>query len=185
MAQSMDKLLESLSPNERKILPHLDEKNIGEICKKSNLDKVSVVRSLEYLRNKDILEIVSTQKRIISIGVNGALYLKKGLPERRLLNLLNEKRILKLSEAMEQSKLSEDEFKASLGVLKRRNIIELKNEKIIFSGNKGEISKKSSEEIFLESLPFNPESLTSEQKETMKVLEKRKGIIQTEEERIM
>ena len=39
------KLIESLSPNEKKILPHLGDK-LNEICKKSNLDKTSVIRSL-------------------------------------------------------------------------------------------------------------------------------------------
>jgi len=46
------KLIDSLSPNERKILPHLEEKDINDICKKSNLDKISVTRALEYLQNK-------------------------------------------------------------------------------------------------------------------------------------
>jgi len=184
MAKDMDKLLESLSPNERKILPHLEEKNIIEICKKSNLDKVSVIRSLEYLKNKGALDIVNKIKKIVNIGVNGALYLKKGLPERRLLNVLNEKRIVKLSEASKEANLSEDEFKASLGILKRRNLIELKNGKIIFNGSKEEISKKSSEELFIESLPLYQESLNPEQSETLKALEKRRDIIKVEEQKI-
>ena len=53
-----------------------------------------------------------------------------------------------MDEAKNQSKLTDDEFKASLGVLKRKELIELKNEKIIFSGDKGKISKKSEEESF-------------------------------------
>src|SRR3989344_1902202 len=107
MEQNLEKTIESLSPNERKILPHLEEKDINEICKKSNLDKISVIRSLEYLKNKGIVEISSGKKKIVEIGVNGALYKKKGLPERRFLNLLNEKRIIKIEEVSEQSKLSD------------------------------------------------------------------------------
>ncbi|GAJ24570.1 unnamed protein product, partial [marine sediment metagenome] len=61
---NIQKIIESLSPNERKILPHLEEKNIQEICKKSNLDKISVLRSLKYLKNKKI--IFSTNKEEIS-----------------------------------------------------------------------------------------------------------------------
>jgi hypothetical protein len=59
----MEKIIQSLNPNERKILPYLDEKNIIEICKKSNLDKVSVLRSLEYLQNKKIIKIHSKKKK--------------------------------------------------------------------------------------------------------------------------
>lgn len=78
----MKKLIESLSPMERKILPHLEEKNLSEICKKSNLDKVSAVRALEYLKNKKIIKTYTKKKIIVEIGVNGALYKKKGLPEK-------------------------------------------------------------------------------------------------------
>ncbi len=150
----MEKIIESLSPNERKILPHLEERKISEICKKSNLDQTSVLRALEYLQNKKIVKLSFKKKKIIEIGVNGALYKKKDLPERRLLNLLNEKRILKLQEAQKESRLSNDEFKAAIGALKKKAMIELKNQRIILSANKEEISKKTLEESFIEILPI-------------------------------
>ena len=128
---NIKKILESLSPNERKILPYIEKEGITNICKKSNLDKTSVLRALEYLQNKKILNLSYKKNKIVEIGVNGALYKNKGLPERRLLNLLNEKRILKLQEAQKLSKLSDDEFKASIGALKKKAMIELKNGKII------------------------------------------------------
>ena len=176
----LKKIIESLSPNERKILPYLS-KNIKEICEKSNLDKVSVIRALEYLQNKGIVKLEYETKKIIEIGINGALYRKKGLPERRLLNLLDEKRILKLPEAQKQSKLSNDEFKAAIGALKKKVLIEVKNGNIMFTGNKEEISKKSLEELFLESLPLEYNSLKSEQLHALNTLEKRKEIIQTKD----
>ncbi|MCX6749503.1 MAG: phenylalanine--tRNA ligase subunit alpha [Candidatus Pacearchaeota archaeon] len=185
MEPNTNKILESLSPNERKIIQHLEEKSIAEICKKSSLDKVSVTRSLEYLKNKGIVSIFTKQKKIVDVGVNGALYRKKGLPERRLINLLNEKRILKLEDAQKQSKLSEEEFKASLGVLKKKAFIELKNEKIILNAKKEEISKKSLEEIFIESLPLEYNSLNSEQMFAFKSLEKRRNILELTDEKII
>ncbi|MCK4647412.1 phenylalanine--tRNA ligase subunit alpha [Candidatus Pacearchaeota archaeon] len=174
----LKKILESLSPNERKIIPYLNE-NIKEICKKSNLDRVSVIRALEYLQNKGIIKLSYEIKKIIEIGINGALYRKKGLPERRLLNLLDEKRILKLQDAQKQSKLSNDEFKASIGALKKKAFIEVKNGNVMFIGNKEEISKKSLEELFLETLPLEYDSLKSEQLHALNTLERRKDIIQT------
>src|SRR3990167_4276406 len=163
MEPNLEKTLESLSPNEKKILPHLEEGSVSEICKKSNLDKISVIRSLEYLKNKKIIEISTEKKKIVELGVNGALYKKKGLPERRLLSLLNEKKILKLEEAQSQSKLSEEEFKASLGVLKNKELIELKNGKIVLNMGKEDIYRKSPEESFLEALPTEYDSLNPEQ----------------------
>jgi len=178
---NIQRLIESLSPNEKKILPYIEEKKISEICKKSNLDKVSVVRALEYLKNKKILNLSFKKKKTVEIGINGALYKKKGLPERRLLNLLNEKRLLKLGDAQKQSSLSKNEFKASLGALKKKALIELKNGKIIFNANKEEISKKSLEEMFLESLPIKYDSLSPEQTYALKSLQNRKNIIQITE----
>ncbi len=177
-----EKIIESLSPNERKILPYIDEK-IAEICKKSNLDKVSVLRSLEYLQNKKIVNLTVNKKKSVEIGVNGALYKKKGLPERRLLNLLNEKRILSIKDAQKESKLSETEFKVSLGVLKKKALIELKNSKIIFNGSKEEITKKTLEEVFIESLPIDYDSLSPEQLFALKNLQSRKEIIVIEDQK--
>ena len=177
------KLIESLSPNERKILPCLEEKNIRDICKKSNLDNVSVLRSLEYLKNKEIVKLFYKKKSIIDVGVNGALYRKKELPERRLLNLLNEKRIIELRRAGEESKLSNDEFKASIGALKKKAMIEVKNGKIILSADKEDISKKMSEESFLEILPIEYGSLSQEQIEVLKTLQSRRNMVEIREEK--
>lgn len=180
----MEKLIESLSPNELKILPHLED-NLTNICKKSNLDKVAVIRAIEYLKNKGIANLNYSKKTIIEIGVNGALYKTRGLPERRLLNLLAQKRIISLEDAPKQAKLSDDEFKISIGVLKKKALIEIKNKKIILSANKEEISKKTLEEIFIEALPLNKDGLTPEQAFAFKALESRKEIIEIATENIL
>ncbi len=175
----MEKLIESLSPNEIKILPYIGE-SINEICEKSGLDKVSALRALEYLKEKNIVEISRENKKIIELGINGALYRKRQLPERRLLNILREKRIISFDN-LKQSNLSDEELKASIGVLKRKDIIDLKNKKIILKT--GEISKKFPEEIFLESLPLSYESLSEKQIEILKSLGNRKDIIRIKEEK--
>jgi len=182
---NLKKTLESLSRNERKILPYLEEEKINDICRKSGLDKVSVLRALEYLQKKGIIKISYKKKKIIEIGVNGALYRKKGLPERRLLSLLDEKRIIPIKDAKKQSKLSDNEFRISLGVLKNKAMIELKKGKIILNTNQEEISKKSLEESFIEALPLEYDSLKPEQLHTFKALQKRKDIIRLNEQKII
>jgi phenylalanyl-tRNA synthetase alpha chain len=176
-----EKIIESLSPNERKIIPYLKE-NINEIVRKSKLDMTSVLRALEYLSNKKIVNLKHEKKKIVEVGVNGALYKNKGLPERRLLLLLNDKRILKLEDAQKQSSLSDDEFKASIGALKKKALIEINNGKVVLTGNGNEISKKSLEELFIESLPIDYDKLTPEQTYALKSFERRKDIIQIKEE---
>lgn len=180
----LSKLVESFGVNERKILPYINEK-LSEICKKSQLDSTSVLRALRYLENKGAVKLTFKKKKIVEIGVNGALYRKKGLPERRLVNLINEKRILKFDEAQKESKLSDDEFKIAIGVLRKKAMIEIKNGKIILSANQNEISKKMLEESFLESLPADYESLNPEQLYSLKSLENRKNIVQIKEKNLV
>ena len=180
----INKLIESLSPNERKILPHLD-RNIDKICEKSSLDKVSVTRDLGYLQIKGLVEIKISKKSIIEIGVNGALYKSKGLPERRLLHLLDQKKSLSLQDAKKLSSLSDDEFKASIGALKKKAYVEISNGKITIIASKEEIIKKFPEEIFIESLPLELEKLTPEQKYALSLLKERKDIIQHSEEKTL
>jgi len=175
--ENHEKLIQSLSPNEVKVLPYLEE-SVSEICQKTNLDKVAVLRALEYLQNKNILKLNSVKRKMIDVGVNGALYRKKGLPERRLLNLISEKRIVSLEEAQKESGLSSDEFKASLGALKKKAMIDLKNGNLILNASQMEVSKKSLEELFLELLPIDFEKLSAEQKFALKNLESRRGIIE-------
>jgi len=183
--KDIKKTIESLSPHERRILPHLEEKELVEICKKSNLDKVSVIRALEYLKDKKIINLEKEKKKEVRLGVNGALYKKKEFPERRLINLLNEKRILDLVSAKVQSKLSDDEFKASIGVLKKKDFIDLKNKKIILGAKKEEIAKKTPEEALIENLPLEYDSLSEEQLYALKNLEKRKNMVETKEKKII
>ncbi len=176
-------ILESLSPNELKILPFIEDKNIVSICKKSNLDKTSVIRALEFLKNKGIVDLSYEKKTVVDLGVNGILYKRRELPERRLLDALGEKRILQLENAGKEAKLSGDELKASIGSLKKKNLIDIKNKKIILSHGTEAISKKMPEEIFIENLPAGYDSLTPEQVQIFKDLQKRKELVKTREEK--
>ncbi len=176
-------IIESLSPNELKILPFVEDKNVISICKKSNLDKTSVLRALEFLKNKGIIDLAYEKKTIIDLGVNGILYKRRELPERLLLDALGERRILQLGDAGKQAKLSGEELKASIGSLKKKNLIDIKNKKIILSHGAEGISKKMPEEIFIESLPVSYDSLTPEQVQIFKDLQKRKELVKTREEK--
>lgn len=178
------KISESLSPNEIKIIPHLSD-SVDNICEKTGLERVSVLRALEFLEKKGAVKISHDTKKVASVGVNGAFYLKKCLPERRLLNALSKKRVLSFDEVKSEASLSDEEFKAAIGVLKRKNLIELKNSKISLNGHNGEIAKKTEEEIFLESLPVEYESLSKEQKNVFDSLNKRKDIVELKDEKIV
>src|SRR3989344_3329401 len=154
--ETIGKIIESLSVNEIKILPHLGE-GIEKICKKTGLEKVAVIRSLEYLKKKGVLNLSHKAKKKIELGVNGARYKNKELPERKLLNILRNKKVVPL--------------------------IEVKNGNMVLSVNTEKISQKMPEEIFLESLPRSYDSLSKNEIETLNVLTKRKEIVEIGEER--
>ncbi|MEK6830472.1 MAG: phenylalanine--tRNA ligase subunit alpha [Nanoarchaeota archaeon] len=183
--KDVKKIIESLSPIERKIIPFLEEKEIEKIVEKSELDKTSVLRAFEFLSNKKVLEIKSREEKIIELGINGLLYKKKGLPERRLVNLIAEKNSLDISEAKKLSELSDNEFKAAFGVLKKKVLINIIDGKMVLAGSRQEIIKSSLEEKFLESLPRKLDELKDEEKYAFENLKSRKDIIEVNDRKLI
>jgi hypothetical protein len=47
----LKKIIESLSPNEIKILPYLKEGSFKKLHEKTDMNKTAIVRSLEFLSN--------------------------------------------------------------------------------------------------------------------------------------
>lgn len=180
--EEVKQVLESLSPIERKILPFLEE-NAKKITENSGLEETEVLRALKFLKNKAIVRLIEKKEKIIVLDINGHLYLKKGLPERRLLHLLAEKKSLSISEAKTMSKLSDNEFKAALGALKKKALLNLSKGKLVLEAKPGEIGKKSLEEKFLDTLPLRLEELKDEQKLAFNNLKNRKKIIMLEEKK--
>ena len=182
--REISEIIEKLSPIEIKIVPYLNH-SVKEIIKKSGLDEVSVLRALHFLENKGILKTHSSEKKIIDLGTNGIYYKKNHLPERRLTMLLETQNHLPLEEAKKLSKLSDNEFKVSLGVLKSKAFIELKNGKLSLTASKAELAKKSFEEQLIDLLPLEQSSLSPEQLYALENLKKRKDIVEIKTKHII
>lgn len=182
--QDTQKIIESLSPNEREILPYLGEASLESIHKKTEMNKAAILRSLEFLENKELIKLKHEEEKSIELGINGLLYLNQGLPERRLANLIAEKNSLSLQDAKKLSKLNDNEFQASLGALKKKAIINLINGKIMLQ-NKSGIYDKTLEEKFLETLPRKLDSLQPEEKYAFENLKSRKNIIDIQDKKII
>jgi phenylalanyl-tRNA synthetase alpha chain len=179
--ENKKEIIESLSLNERKILPYLKENNISLIAKGAELEEVAVLRSLDYLSNKKIITIKKSTKKIVDLGVNGILYKQKGLPERRLIEIVSNKKSISLVDAKKSSDLNDNEFQAALGALKKKALVTLTEGMINFNGTIEEISRKSLEEQFLEILPCEYEKLEPEQKFGLESLKNRKNIVEIKE----
>ena len=58
-----EKIVESLSPIERKVLPNISSKaGLAELCKNSGTDQTTTLRALEFLKTKGLIEIKSEEK---------------------------------------------------------------------------------------------------------------------------
>ncbi len=180
----MESIINSLSTIERAIIPYLS-KNIGKIIELSGLDKTSVLRAIMFLENKGILKTKQEEIQTIVLGINGILYKKNHLPERRLIQTIENNQGKNLQEIAIKSNLSENEFRAALGALKEKALIEIKDGKIRISAKNEEIIKKMPEEILLEKIPFPEKNLNSEERALTKKLLARKNILEIESEKIV
>lgn len=178
-------IIESLSPIERELIPHLSGsfQDLEEISKKSNQDKITASRAANFLKNKSLIEEKVSEEKTVILGILGVDYLKKKLPERILLDKLSEKRIIPIGEIKNISGLNENEAKVALGILKKKSLADIKEGKLVLVGEMKEVTMKFPEELFLERLPTKLSEIKGQEKETFEDLKKRKEIIGLEEKK--
>src|SRR3989344_8171241 len=164
-----DKIIESLHPLERKVIPFVKLKDFSKILDKSKLKDIEVLRALQWLENKDIVRIKKTPKEIVKLDINGQKYLN-GLPEKRFLDALDKPKTMK--EIMEKAGLDKDEITFCLGFLKKNNLIEISKE-IKRLKNK---DFKDEQEL-LKKLPADISKLNEKEKLIVNEFKKRKNII--------
>ena len=69
-------LINKLHPIERKVLPLLDKFSyLDDLVQASKLKEVQVMRALQWLQNKAIIEIQDDLKQVVDLGSNGKKYL--------------------------------------------------------------------------------------------------------------
>ncbi len=120
----LKKLVDSLHPLERKLLPLIPKfSTISDLEKNSKLKDVEVSRALQWLKNKNLIDLKEDSKQLIFLDTNGKLYVKQGLPERLFLTALNHE--MSIKDIEKASKLSKEEVSVSLGLLKKKGAINI------------------------------------------------------------
>jgi phenylalanyl-tRNA synthetase alpha chain len=175
-------IIESLSLIEREALPLIHEKStdVEKIISDSGKDKTTFLRAIEFLKNKELVKTEIKETSFIDLDINGILYTKKHLPERRLINCLEEKKSLPIQEISKECGLNDNEAKVAMGVLKKKAMADINSGRIVLTARKEEITKKMFEELLLEKLPAPLDSLQPEEKFALKNLESRKNIVKIE-----
>ena len=184
----MDKelIIESLSPMEREILPKLGENflELEDLSDKIDLDKTTILRAVGFLKNKELVESETSEKKVVILGILGINYLKKELPERVLLNKLVEKKTIPIGEIKNVCSLNDNESKIALGTLKKKALVDIKQGRISLNAKPEEVTKKMIEELFLEKLPIDLDEIVDLDKLAFENLRGRKDIIEIEEQKI-
>lgn len=173
-------IAKTLSPIEREVLPHIkDNSTLKDLIKHTGKKEVEVMRAIQWLQNKNIINIKVDLKEIVSLGELGKQYLNTKLPERRLLDELKNKGEIKLN----QVSLPKSELNIAIGELKRKAAINLKENIVLTDNGRKFLTKEFIEEKFLSSLPKELKEIANEEKLAYNNLRGRKDLIKTELEK--
>ncbi|MBI5880822.1 phenylalanine--tRNA ligase subunit alpha [archaeon] len=182
------RLVESLHPLERKAVPFLKQcNNLKDLMHLSQLSEAEAMRALQWLENKQVLTLTADTKETVTLDTNGKVYLEKGLPERRFLEVLRNK-ILTFRSLGEAAGLNTEEISVCLGLLKSKAAILIEGGVVsITDPGKKILDKEWLEESFLRKISqgnVDPASLSPEEKFALDIFRKRKEIVKLDVEKI-
>jgi phenylalanyl-tRNA synthetase alpha chain len=185
-----NKILNSLHRLERIVLPFLGKlSNIKELEKATGLKEVEIARSLQWLKNKGLINLKEDLRELILLEKNGEKYKKDELPEKKLLKALK-KGPITIDQIKSKADISKEEQSIALGVLRKKAAVFITKEgkdiilKIMEQGKKL-IEKGLMEERFLQKeFPLYSDTLSPEEKFALQELKRRKEIIKTTLEKV-
>ncbi len=184
----LNSLISKLHPLERTVLPILkNHTELSAIINASKLQEIEVMRALQWLENKKVLEIKTEKNKIVILDKNGLAYQKQGLPEKKFLQALNDK-YQNLSEISNKTKLNNQELNACIGLLKRKVAIDIQKEKelqirLASQGNKLLQEGFLEEKFLAKQFPLDYEKLSDIDKYSLEELKKRKEFLRVEEQK--
>jgi phenylalanyl-tRNA synthetase alpha chain len=176
-----EKIIATLHAYERKVLPVLKETSEFEkIAEKTGLQKVEVMRALQWLQNKKIVVIDKKLQEQVVLDENGIKYREKGLPEKTFLEAIKDSETLEGIKS--KTNLSSQELSICLGILKSKAAIEITKDKeirvTITENGKKLLQKGFPEEAFIQKkFPITASELEDLDKLAFENLKKRSRII--------
>lgn len=132
----IEKTIKELSHNEKKVLLTLRKLNgkgsPEDIFKQGNFNQeVEVMNASSWLQSKKLVTTEEHIKKMYSLGKEGKRFLEKGLPERRALQTISEKKgIINLKDLSKS--LDKNEIPIAIGWLKRNGWANIKKDKETF-----------------------------------------------------
>ncbi|MBI2126279.1 MAG: phenylalanine--tRNA ligase subunit alpha [Thaumarchaeota archaeon] len=169
---------------EKKILKALQGSSgasIDDICNGADIVQDQARRALEWLKEKNLVEISYSKTSEISLGTEGRKVAIGGLPERRIVAALAGKKSVSLPDLQKLSGLVAGEFSAALGAARALGWIEMKREADKTLVLLKAVAEPTDEEKLVskhQNGTIDSKSLSSEEKRALANLMKRPNFIQ-------
>ncbi len=149
--EDLKRVIDSLHSLERRVLPLLEKyRTAEEITKNSGMLEIEVIRALQWLQNKKIINLETKETNLAALTGKA-----EKLPERILMQSLD-KNYKTLDELKKITRLNDNELNACIGLLKRKNVIDVNSGKkfeIRLNENSNSwLKEKTPEEILFEKL---------------------------------
>ena len=167
---------------ERKLLQVMSGRNeteLEDLVSDSGLTLDQIRRSVEWLKEKNLIEVKVNEIKLITLGREGENAKQKGLPEKRLVDKLKTGEDIELSELPEKIDLNQDELSAALGYARSEKWIKIfKKDNRVMIRKEGNSTASRVEELLNKiSGPTELSNFASEEQEILRSLVKRPDYI--------
>ena len=124
MSEDIKKTINELHIYEKKLLKELEanpDATPEEIAENTGMDIKSVMSAAGSLASKDIIEVEKDVEEVISLSEAGKEVAENKLPERKILDVLAEKKEIHMKDLSSVSGLDKKDANIAIGWLRRKN----------------------------------------------------------------
>ncbi|MCD7781953.1 MAG: phenylalanine--tRNA ligase subunit alpha [Methanosphaera sp.] len=151
----LDKIINELHLYEKKLLDELEKDSDlspEEIAENEDMPLKAVTSAAGMLESKGIISMIKNPKDIISLSSEGEDYAKKGLPEHRVVMVLQKNldeniTELPMDEVIEQAGLTKQQMNFVIGILMRNHWIKMADGKLSLTSEGKEVNVSELPEV--------------------------------------
>ena len=189
MSEDITKTINELHIYEKKLLKELEanpDATPEEIADNAGMDIKSVMSAAGSLASKNIIEVDKEVQETYSLTEDGIHYANQGLPERKILDVLAEKRQIRMKDLASETGIDKKEANIALGWLRRKDWAQIdKGVLNITDFGKEFADKLDNDEEVLNYLKANADGVklfTDDLRDGFKKLTSRKNILNIKKE---
>lgn len=189
MSEDITKTINELHIYEKKLLKELEansEATPEEIAENTGMDIKSVMSAAGSLASKDIIAVDKEVQKTYSLTEDGLHYANHGLPERKILDVLAEKKQIQMKDLASETGIDKREANIALGWLRRKDWAQIDKGVVNITDFGNEFSDKlGADEKVLDYLKTNADGVKlfrDDLRDGFKKLTSRKNILNIKKE---